>query len=75
MLKASTVTVMARPAATIGQGEPKRLPSPSRMMLPQLALGGWVPRPRKLKVASRRTAVATHKVSTTTIEPAMLGRM
>jgi AhpD family alkylhydroperoxidase len=35
-LNASTTTVMAKPAPMIGQGEPKMLPSPSRMMFPQL---------------------------------------
>jgi len=60
-LNASTVMVIAAPAVMIGQDEPNRLLSPSRMMLPQLGFGGWVPSPRKLSEASSRIAEAINK--------------
>src|SRR4029453_3005986 len=72
-LKARTTTVIAKPAPMIGQGEPKMLPRPSRMILPQLGFGGCVPIPRKLSDASRRMAEATQSVIRTTIGAEIFG--
>src|SRR5690606_4357827 len=74
-LKASTVTVMARPEKTASHGLLKMLLTPERIMLPQLGVGGCTPRPRKLKLASVRMAVAIHKVDMTEMGPRMLGMM
>src|SRR5690606_26493771 len=74
-LKESTTPVSAAPAPMIGHGEPKRLLSPSRMMLPQLGLGGCVPMPRKLRLASMRMAEATQSVMSTMMGAEMLGTM
>src|SRR5690606_6953435 len=72
-LKESTTSVMAMPAPMIGHGDPNRLLSPSRMMLPQLGLGARVPMPRKLSEASMRMAEATHSVISAMMGAMMLG--
>src|SRR5690606_41866386 len=59
--KASTVTVMARPEYTASHGLLKMLSTPDLIMLPQLGHGGCTPRPRKLRLASVRMAVAIQR--------------
>src|SRR5690606_15831791 len=72
-LKASTVTVRARPEYTASHGLLKMLSTPDLIMLPQLGHGGCTPRPRKLKLASVRMAVAIQRVDMTEMGPKMLG--
>jgi hypothetical protein len=43
-------------------------------MLPQLGVGAWTPRPRKLNADSVRIAWATPNVAATTIEGTAWGR-
>ena len=47
----------------------------SVMRFPQLASGGLTPRPRKLRLDSSSTAVATPNVATTVSGPKMFGRV
>ena len=49
--------------------------TPSRIIPPQLGVGGLTPNPMKLRFASWRMAVAIQRVPTTRISLAMLGRM
>src|SRR3989454_8734544 len=49
--------------------------NPSAAIAPQDVVGGWTPRPRKLKKASKRMACGTPKVAWTMIGPNALGRM
>ena len=44
-------------------------------MLPQVGIGGWTPRPKKLSDDSRMIALPTASVAPTTIGPITLGRM
>ena len=43
-------------------------------MFPQLAVGGCIPKPKKLRLASTLIAVASHSVATTRISLAPLGK-
>ena len=47
----------------------------ANIMLPQLAMGGWTPRPRNERPASIRMAVATMNVALTTNGPMTPGRI
>ena len=44
-------------------------------MAPQVAVGGWTPRPKKLSVASESTAAAMPMAACTSRGCRMLGRM
>src|SRR5579863_6953373 len=44
-------------------------------MLPQLAVGGWMPRPRNDSVASNTTAAGIYKVASTRTGASRFGRM
>ena len=48
---------------------------PSLTMTPQSAVGGWVPSPRKLRLASNRMAVAIQRVDITIMSPAIFGKI
>ena len=48
---------------------------PSDSIRPQVTVGGWTPRPRKLSAASASMVVATTMLASTMIEPVTLGRM
>ena len=45
------------------------------MMLPQVACGGWTPKPRKLRLASVRIASGMPRTAVTIIGAAALGRI
>src|SRR5204863_5812259 len=55
-------------------GAIRRAWKPSAAIAPQDGVGGWTPRPRKLKKASKRMGWGTPKVAWTMIGPKPLGR-
>ncbi len=44
-------------------------------MLPQVGVGGATPKPKKLKLASTRMAVAVQRLLITRISPRILGKI
>lgn len=66
---------MARPGKTASHGALKRSGAPSRIMLPQVGVGGETPSPIKLKLASMRMAEAVNTPASTTVSPTRPGRM
>jgi hypothetical protein len=73
MLKAITVTMIAKPGTVTSQGSMVRKVMPELIMFPQVGMGGFTPNPRKLKAASIRMAVAIQRLPMTMIGPEMLG--
>ena len=67
--------MMASAGKTTICGESKRWERASLSMLPQLAAGGGTPRPKKLSVASARTAPAMPMADCTINGCRILGRM
>src|SRR5262249_5084001 len=65
-LKASTASMIASPENVVIHGQHLMYCRPSLRMLPQLGVGGGIPRPRNDKLASVRMAVAMLSVATTT---------
>ena len=67
-LMASTESITQMPGGTHSQGMSSRMMSSMAtfIILPQLAMGGWTPRPRKERPASVRMALATANVALTT---------
>jgi hypothetical protein len=72
-LKEKTEMKMARPGKMESHGALVSWSRPSRIMAPQLGVGGRTPRPMKLKLASTMIAVATQRVPMTRISPKILG--
>ena len=58
MLNASTASVMAAPAKAAGQGSPTRSLMPSRIIFPQLGVGGCAPRVDAATAANTMSADA-----------------
>ena len=73
-LKEKTEMKMARPGKIESQGALVSWSRPSRIMAPQLGVGGLTPNPIKLRLASTIMAVATQRVPITKISPKILGR-
>jgi len=48
---------------------------PSLIIIPQVGVGGWMPSPRKLRLASSRIAVAIQRVDMIIISPATFGKI
>ena len=74
-LKERTQSMTAMAGKTTRCGDSKRWERASLSMAPQVAVGGWTPRPRKLRVASARTAAAMPTAACTMSGCKMLGRM
>src|SRR5690606_36315674 len=72
-LSASTVSRMARLGKTVSHQASRMCSKPSRIMLPQVAVGGGTPRPMKLSEASVRIAEAIHMEPSTTTSEIMFG--
>ena len=71
----STENNIASPGNTVRCGAIKRNDRPSLIIEPHDGVGGWTPRPRKLRLASATIAPARPKVACTTMGAAMSGRM
>ena len=56
-LKPKTVKKMAKPGNQVSHGASRMNCMPKFSIDPQLAAGGWIPRPRKLRAASARIAL------------------
>src|SRR3989442_5683374 len=74
-LKAISVRESAIGGARTMWGAMRSAWKPSAAMAPQEGVGGWTPRPRKLKKASNRMACGIPKVAWTMMGPSALGRM
>jgi len=74
-LKERTASMTARAGKRIMWGESKRWERASLSMEPHEAAGAGMPRPRKLSVASARTAPAMPMAACTMSGWMMLGRM
>src|SRR5262249_12010476 len=72
-LKPNTVTKMARPGKSESQGLAWMKAMLALRSQPQLGVGGWVPSPRKLSVASTMIDVAMPSVVVTMIGARQLG--
>src|SRR5260221_1695808 len=75
MFSEKTTSRMARLGKTESEALSRMFSKPSRIMPPQVAVGGRTPRPMKLSDASMRSAVASHSAPMTRISATMLGRM
>ena len=75
MLSEKTTSRMARLGKTDSDALSRMFSKPSRIMPPQVAVGGRTPSPMKLSDASMRIAVASHSDPMTSISATMLGRM
>ena len=73
-LNASTVSMMATPGKSDNQGALVRKLCPPDTMFPQVGVGGPIPSPRKLKLASVRIAAPSRKLARTMIGATMLGK-
>src|SRR6184192_1382395 len=74
-LNAISVSESAIAGASTMWGAMRSAWKPSAAMAPQEGVGGWTPRPRKLKKASNRMACGIPKVAWTMMGPSALGRM
>src|SRR5262249_18484683 len=74
-LNASTTTVMARPGKREYHHAEFMYCRPSATIAPQVGVGGGIPAPRKLKIASVMITHPTCRVSITTNVLATLGKM
>ena len=74
-LKDKTTIKMANPGTKVSQGASKMNLFPSERMLPQVALGGGTPKPRKLNPASVKIAPAMPMVAETRTGAIALGTM
>ena len=70
-----TETKIARPGAKVTQGTVVIRLRVSLIMLPHSAMGGFAPRPRKLRPASSIIMVPMSSMEVTRIGPMMFGRM
>ena len=75
MLSEKTTSRMARLGKIDSDALSRMFSKPSRIMPPQVAVGGLTPSPMKLSEASMRIAVASHSDAMTSISATMLGRM
>ena len=75
MFRPSTSIRIARPGKMESQGASRMFSKPSRIMPPQVGVGGCAPRPTKASDASVRTAAAIQSVPMTSTSLRMLGRM
>src|SRR5688572_8784662 len=73
-LIAMTVTRIIRPGKIATHGAWIMSPWARNSMLPQLAVGGWTPSPRKLADASRMMAWPTPRVAATMTGANVFGR-
>src|SRR5690606_9373848 len=71
--RARTVSRIARLGNTVSHHASRMFSKPSRIMLPQVAVGGGTPRPMKLSEASVRMAEAIHRDPSTTTSEIMFG--
>src|SRR6516164_998563 len=74
-LSEKTTTRMANPGARASQALSRMFSNPSRIIPPQVAVGGLTPRPMNAREASVRIALASHSEPMTRISGKMLGRM
>ncbi len=75
MLSEKTTSRMARLGKSDSDALSRMFSKPSRIMPPQVGVGGRTPSPMKLSEASMRIAVASHSDPMTRISATMLGRM
>src|SRR5262249_19943330 len=74
-LKASTDKSIATPGKIDSHGALSSTGAPSRIIFPQVGVGGETPRPIKLRLASMRMADAVNTLASTTVSPSKLGKM
>src|SRR5262249_38837944 len=74
ILSASSSKASSPPGMSSIQGAASSSPPPSDTNVPRLALGSWMPSPRKLKKLSNSMICGTLKVANTTTTPQTLGR-
>src|SRR5436190_17175528 len=72
-LKPSVTSMMARPGNSTTWGLVDRYDRPFASMAPHSGMGGWTPRPRKLWLEARRSAVAIRRLACTNSGDMTLG--